>query len=84
LPERDRAKLGDLNEAKRRLSERLLPLDFISGVGIQGASLTVYLARALDAAEEQKVKKILDVEASGNPVEFVKTGKFSANSGCSP
>jgi hypothetical protein len=77
LPDKDSK--DDLAGAKKRVSDHLLPLDFISGVGTQGSGLTVYLTRALAPAEEQKVKKILDTEASGKPVEFVKTGEFKAN-----
>ncbi|HEV7602817.1 MAG TPA: hypothetical protein VGO49_21500 [Bradyrhizobium sp.] len=77
MPDKDSK--DDLAGAKKRVSDRLLPLDFISGVGIQGSGLTVYLTRAIAPDEEQKVKKILDSEASGKPVEFIKTGKFKAN-----
>lgn len=77
MPDKDSN--DDLAGAKKRVSDHLLPLDFISGVGTSGAGLRVYLARSLAPAEEQKVKKILDSEASGKPVEFVKTGEFKAN-----
>jgi hypothetical protein len=77
LPDKDSK--DDLAGAKKRVSDSLLPLDFISGVGIQGSGLTVYLARALAPAEERRVKKILNTEASGKPVEFIETGEFKAN-----
>jgi hypothetical protein len=71
LPNRD-----DAAEVKKRVSDRLLPLDYVSGVGGQGSGLTVYLARALEPEEKQHVGKILAVEAPGKPVEFVTSGKF--------
>jgi hypothetical protein len=77
LPDKDSK--DDLAGAKKRVSDRLLPLDYISGVGTQGPGLTVYLTRALEPVEQQKVKKILDAEASGKPVEFITTGEFKAN-----
>jgi hypothetical protein len=66
----------DVAEAKKRVSDRLLPLDFISGVGSQGAGLTVYLARALAPEEQQHVGKVLAAEAPGKPVEYVTSGTF--------
>lgn len=77
MPDKDSN--DDLAGAKKRVSDHLLPLDFISGVGTSGSGLRVYLARSLAPAEEQKVNKIFDSEASGKPVEFVKTGEFKAN-----
>ena len=71
MPNRD-----DAAEVKKRVSDRLLPLDYVSGVGGQGAGLTVYLARALEPEEKQQVGKILAAEAPGKPVEFVTSGKF--------
>jgi hypothetical protein len=78
LPDRDNATDRGLLEVKKRLSDRLLPLDFVSGVGSRGAGLTIYLARALGPEEQQKVREILDREAPGKPVEFVTTGEFKA------
>jgi hypothetical protein len=63
---------------KRRLSDRLLLLDFVSGVGSQGATLIIYLTHAIGPEEKMAVKKIIDVEAAGKSVEFVTTGEFKA------
>jgi hypothetical protein len=77
-PDQDKPADHALLEAKKRLSDRLLPLDFISGVGSQGTSLTVYCARALAPEEERKVRKIAAVEAPATPVAFVTSGEFKA------
>jgi hypothetical protein len=79
LPDQDGIKRVDLTDVKKRLSDQLLPLDFVSGVGSTGSGLTIYLTRALGPAEERKVKKIVDKEASGKSVDFVETGEFKAN-----
>jgi hypothetical protein len=79
LPDRDNTADHELIEVKKRLSDRLLPLDFVSGVGSRGATLTIYLARALAPDEQHKVRKILAVEAPATPVEFVTTGEFKAH-----
>lgn len=68
----------DLADAKKRVSEKLMPLDYVSGVGAGGAGLKVYLSRALKPDEEHHVKSVLDAEAGGKPVEIVKSGEFKA------
>jgi hypothetical protein len=78
LSERDEPTGRSLEEAKQRVTDRLLPLDFISGVGSRQGNLTIYLARTLHPDERQKVGKILDAEAPGKPVEFVTSGEFKA------
>ena len=74
----DRDRAGNQSDIKRRLSDRLLPLDFVSGVGGESSKLKIYLARELQPAEHQKVQKILDAEAPGTNVEFVASGPFKA------
>jgi hypothetical protein len=78
LPERDKATDDSLVEAKKRLSDRLLPLDYVSGVGSPNGVLTIYLAHSLAPNELQMLKKILATEAPEKPVEFVTTGYFKA------
>ena len=66
-------------EAKQRLSAKLMPLDFISGVGTAGSKLAVYLVRPLEPEESKKVREIVDATAPGQPFEFVTTGVFKKN-----
>jgi hypothetical protein len=79
LPERDNTPNPTPLEVQKRLSDKLLTLDFVSGIGSPGGGLTIYLTRALKPEEQQEVKKLLDAEAPGKPVEFVTTGKFKAH-----
>jgi hypothetical protein len=64
---------------KQRLSAKLMPLDFISGVGTAGSKLAVYLVRPLEPEESKKVREIVDATAPGQPFEFVTTGIFKKN-----
>jgi hypothetical protein len=78
LSERDKASEDSLATAKKRLSDRLLPLPFVSGVGSPNGVLTIYLAHSLAPNELQNLKSILAAEAPEKTVEFVTTGDFSA------
>ena len=51
MPKQDESGGHDLLETKQRLSAKLMPLDFISGVGIAGSKLAVYLVRPLEPEE---------------------------------
>ena len=66
-------------EMKQRLSAKLMPLDFISGVGIAGSKLAVYIVRPLEPEESKRVREIVDATAPGQPFEFVTTGIFKKN-----
>jgi len=60
------------------VTERLLPLDFVSGIGPPGAGFTIYLKRQLSADEKQQVESAVSAAAPGKPVRFVVTGEFRA------
>ncbi len=76
MPKLDKAAGNVLLDIKRRLSPKLMPLEGVSGVGVSGGKLAVYLVR--DAAEEElkKIRALIDSEAPGTEVEFVTTGEF--------
>jgi len=76
LPKPDTS--ADSSAVKKRVTDRLMPLDYVSGVGGGDNSLKIYLVRNLEPAEHQKVRGILDTEAPGKAVEFVTTGEFKA------
>jgi hypothetical protein len=76
LPKQDESGGHDLLETKQRLSAKLMPLDFISGVGIAGSKLVVYVVRPLEPEESKEVREIVDANAPGRPFEFVTTGVF--------
>ena len=65
----------ELRNAKKRVSPQLLSLAGISGVGISGGRLAVYLERDSEAVR-QAVDKVVRNTALGVPVLYVVTGKF--------
>ena len=79
MPKQDESSGRDLFEAKQRLSAKLMPLDFVSGVGTAGSKLAVYLVRPLEPEESKKIKDIVDSTAPGQPFELVTTGAFKKN-----
>ncbi len=66
---------SNLREVKRRLSPRLLDIDGVSGVGLPGGALTVYLAKNTDAVRNG-VAAVVESEAPGVPIAYVETGPF--------
>ena len=76
MPEKDAAKDDNFVAAKKRVTDKALPLDFVSGVGSRNDALTIYLTRALQPHELQTLKKITADEAPGQPVEYVTAGEF--------
>ncbi len=76
MPKQDESSGRDLFEAKQRLSAKLMPLDFVSGVGTAGSKLAVYLVRPLEPEESKKIREIVDATAPGQSFEFVTTGVF--------
>lgn len=78
MPDKEAKSVSGLAEAKKRVSQRLMPLDYVSGVGTSGSGLTVYLARPLAPDEERHVRDVLETEAADKSVDFVKSGEFKA------
>ena len=67
-----------LLEVKKTLSPKLLPLDFVSGVGVSGSALAVYTTHALHGLEADAVQRVVDEFAPGTKINFVTTGAFQA------
>lgn len=64
-----------LLEVKRRISDALLDIDGVSGVGLRGNRVVVYLES--DAAGTRKrVEKVTTRLAAGVTVEYEVTGGF--------
>ena len=62
-------------EVKRRIGDRLLAVPGVSGVGVPGGRLTVYLEA--DVAEVRRAcEEIVRSDGSGTAVDFVVTGRF--------
>ena len=66
---------ADLRDIKRRLSPHLLSLPGVSGVGIPGGTLTVYLVDDSEAVRRQ-VAELVESVVPGTPVDYVLTGTF--------
>ena len=66
---------ADIRKLKQRLSDRLLGIQGVSGIGIPGGRLTVYLAEDSEAVR-QGVADLFQAEAPGTPVSYVVTGAF--------
>jgi hypothetical protein len=67
----------DLEAVKQRLSPRLLGIAGVSGVGVSGGQLTIYLEKDSDTARQQ-IDQLLAGEAPDTPTRFVVTGEFEA------
>jgi hypothetical protein len=79
MPSRPPSSSGDkeLHKAKDEVFEKLAPLDFVSGAGIQDGRVAVYLTRPLAPHEEKQVHDTLSSVKTPGPVEFVVTGAIS-------
>jgi hypothetical protein len=63
----------DPTALKRRLSPRLLDVDGVSGLGLPGGNLTVYLVADSDETR-RKVREIVEKLAPGAEMLFEVTG----------
>ena len=75
---KDRGSTTDPRTLKKRLSPGLMNIAGVSGVGISGGTLAVYLEVDSDAVR-QAVEKVVGNEAPDVPVTYVVTGKFRAH-----
>jgi hypothetical protein len=66
---------ADLREIKRRLSPRLLSIRGVSGVGLPGGKLTVYLAEDSETVRRE-VAAVVEADAPDTPFTCVVTGAF--------
>lgn len=53
-----------------------MPLDYVTGVGIAGDKLAVYVSRPLSEAENAHVTKTINTEAPNTPFAVHATGDF--------
>ncbi|HLN86098.1 MAG TPA: hypothetical protein VK200_06535 [Candidatus Limnocylindrales bacterium] len=68
----------DLVTVKKRVAPGLLNIAGVSGVGISGGTLTVYLEVDSNTVR-QAVEQVVETEAANVPVTYVVTGKFRAH-----
>jgi hypothetical protein len=76
LPKPHKMTQLSLLEIKRRLSPKLMPFEFVSGIGVAGGKLAVYLLREAPEKELKQISDLVNREAPGTKVEFVTTGEF--------
>jgi hypothetical protein len=72
------ADAGDPVAVKNLLSPLLLGIKGVSGLGVPGGRLTVYL-ESDDAALRRRVQEVIDKHAPGAAPTFVVTGTFRAH-----
>jgi len=65
----------NLREIKRRLSPRILQIPGVSGIGIPGGQLTVYLAEGSEDIR-RKVAEVIKSETPGVACAFTVSGSF--------
>jgi hypothetical protein len=70
---------AELREIKRRLSDRLLEIPGVSGVGIPAGRFTVYLEQDTRDVRE-RVIALLNAEAPGMQVDFIVTDRLQSGS----
>jgi len=69
-------RLGDDFEAvKRRLEAKLLPLDYVNGIGRAGSDrFSVLLVRPITKAEHAHIRDVMRNEGAGADYALVDTG----------
>jgi hypothetical protein len=67
----------DLRHARDKVFAKLAPLEFVSGVGIAGSRLAVYLTRPLKEHETRHVREVAASAAGGRNIKFVTTQSFT-------
>jgi hypothetical protein len=65
-----------LVDVKRKLSDTLLNVPGVTGVGLRGDRIVVYL-ETHDAATQRKVERLARAAAPNSPVILEVTGPFS-------
>jgi hypothetical protein len=65
----------NLLDVKRRISDVLLDTAGVSGVGVRGQNIVVYL-ESDDASTRKRVEKVTTRLSAGVPVVYEVTGRF--------
>jgi hypothetical protein len=68
--------VSDLASVKKQLEGKLMPLNYVTGVGISGDKLAVYVSRPLSKDETAHVTKTILAEAPNTPFAVHTTGEF--------
>jgi hypothetical protein len=74
LPKAKRLR-GDFEAVKRRLEVRLLPLDYVNGIGRAGSDrFSVMLVRPITKTESAHIRDVMQNEGAGDDYALVDTG----------
>jgi hypothetical protein len=66
---------GDFQAVKRRLEARLLPLDYVHGIGRAGSDrFSVLLVRPITKTESAHIRAVMQNEGAGDDYALIDTG----------
>jgi hypothetical protein len=66
---------GDLEAVKRRLEAKLLPLDYVNGIGRAGSDrFSVLLVRPITKTESAHIRDVMQNEGAGDDYALIDTG----------
>jgi hypothetical protein len=68
--------MSDLPSVKEQLEGKLMPLDYVTGLGISGDKLAVYVSRPLSKDETAHVTKTIQAHAPDTLFTVHTTGEF--------
>lgn len=66
---------GDFEAVKRRLEAKLLPLDYVNGIGRAGSDrFSVLLVRPITKTESAHIRDVMQNEGAGDDYALIDTG----------
>jgi hypothetical protein len=66
---------GDFEAVKRRLEAKLLPLDYVNGIGRAASDrFSVMLVRPISKTESAHIRDVMQNEGAGDDYALVDTG----------
>lgn len=66
---------ANFKKVKRRLEAKLLPLDYVNGIGVSKSdSFNVVLARPISKTESTHIRDVMRNEGAGDNYAFVDAG----------
>ena len=66
---------GEFEEVKRRLEAKLLPLDYVNGIGRAGSDrFSVLLVRPVTKTESAHIRDVMQTEGAGDAYTLIDTG----------
>lgn len=66
---------GDFEAVKRRLEAKLLPLEYVNGIGRAGSDrFSVLLVRPITKTESSHIRDVMQNEGAGDDYALIDTG----------